>query len=68
MIWNRQALEKEEPGEYVFGEAKRWDIEGHIIVPYASKTYYDTHGKYSLKMVLSNEKSTKGRYYIVSRN
>ena len=66
-IWN-QSLEKEEPVEYVFGKVQPWEIEGHIIVPYASKSYYDKHGKYSLKMVLSNKKSAKKRYYIVSGN
>ena len=63
-----QSLEKEEPVEYVFGEAKLWEIVDHIIVPYASKSYFDKHGKYSLKMVLSNSKSSKGRYYIISGN
>ena len=67
-IWNHQALEKEEPVEYVFGEIQAGEIEGHIIVPYASKSYYDKNGKYSLKMVLSDKKSAKGRYYIVSGN
>ena len=66
--WNRQVLEKEEPVKYVFGEVQATEIKGHIVVPYASKSYYDKHGKYSLKMVLSNEKSAKGRYYIVSGN
>ena len=66
--WNSQALEKEEPVEYVFGEVNTKWAEGYIVVPYASKSYYDKHSKYSLKMVLSNEKSAKGRYYIVSGN
>jgi len=66
--WNRQVIEKEEPVKYVFGEVQPWEIEGHVIVPYASKSYYNKHGKYSLKMVLSNKKSAKGRYYIVSGN
>lgn len=61
-MWN-QSLEKEEPVEYVFGKVQPWEIEGHVIVPYASKSYYDKHGKYSLKMVLSNTKSAKKRYY-----
>ena len=65
--WN-QSLEKEEPVEYVFGKVQPWEIEGDIIVPYASKSYYDKHGKYGLKMVLSNKKSAKKRYYIVSGN
>ena len=66
-MWN-QSLEKEEPVEYVFGEVNTKWAEGYIVVPYASKSYYDKHGKYSLKMVLSDKKSTKGRYYIVSGN
>ena len=66
-IWN-QSLEKEEPVEYVFGEAQPWEIEGHVIVPYASKSYHDKYGKYSLKIVLSNKKSEKKRFYIVSGN
>ncbi|MHC4354007.1 MAG: hypothetical protein ACYS0H_14960 [Planctomycetota bacterium] len=65
--WN-QSLDKEEPVDYVFGEAKQWEIEGNVIVPYASKSYHEKHGKYSLKMVLSNKKSARGRYYIVSGN
>ena len=67
-VWNSQSLEKEEPVEYVFGKVQPWEMEGHIIVPYASKSYYGKHGKYSLKMVLSNKKSAKKRYYIVSGN
>ena len=66
--WNRKALKKEEPVEYVFGEVQPAEIEGHLIVPYASKNYFGKHGKYNLKMRLSNEKSSKGRYYIVSGN
>jgi hypothetical protein len=66
-VWN-QELEKEEPVEYVFGEVKPWGIEGGVIVPYASKRYHDKHGKYNLKMVLTNKNSAKGRYYIKSGN
>ncbi len=66
--WNRQVLENEEAIEYVFGEVQITETQGHIIVPYASKSYYKKHGKYSLKMRLENKKSTKGRYYIVSGN
>ncbi|HCO94382.1 MAG TPA: hypothetical protein DIU00_10600 [Phycisphaerales bacterium] len=66
--WNRKALKKEEPVEYVFGEVQPGEIEGCLIVPYASKNYFGKHGKYSLEMRLSNEKSSKGRYYIVSGN
>jgi hypothetical protein len=66
-IWN-QSLEKEEPVEYVFGEVQTGELEGYIVVPYATRDYYDKHGKYSLKMVLSDKKSSKKRYYIVSGN
>jgi len=66
--WNRPAFRREEPIEYVFGEVQPGEIEGHLIVPYASKNYFQKHGKYSLKMILSNEKSSKGRYYIISGN
>ncbi|MHC4636047.1 MAG: hypothetical protein ACYTBP_06000 [Planctomycetota bacterium] len=67
-IWNRQSLEKEEPIEYVFGKVQTTGIEGHIIVPYATKSYFEKNGKYNLKMRLSKEKSAKRRYYIVSGN
>jgi hypothetical protein len=67
-IWNRKALQKEEPVEYVFRTVQATKIEGHVVVPYASKGYYEEHGKYGLKMRLSNEKSAKGRYYIISGN
>jgi hypothetical protein len=66
--WDRQAIQNEEPVEYVFGEVQTTQVEGRVVVPYASKGYYDEHGKYNLKMRLSNEKSTKGRYYIISGN
>ncbi len=66
--WNRQVIENEEPVKYVFGEAQITEMEDNIIVPYASKSYYEKHGKYSLKMRLTNRKSTKGRYYIYSGN
>lgn len=66
--WNRQALEKEEPVEYVFGEAQPTKSQDYIIVPYASKSYYEKHGEFSLKMVLSNRDSDKKRYYIISGN
>lgn len=66
--WNSQALEKEEPVEYVFGKVQAAKSEDYVVVPYASKSYFDEHRKYSLKMVLSNRKSAKKRYYIVSGN
>ena len=66
--WNRQVLENEEPIEYVFGEAQTAEMEDNIIVPYASKSYYEKNRKYSLKMRLTDRKSTKGRYYIWSGN
>jgi hypothetical protein len=67
-IWNRQVLENEEPIEYVFGEVQPAEIEGCIVVPYATKSYYENNRKYSLKMLLDNKKSTKGRFYIISGN
>ena len=67
-IWN-QSLDKEEPVEYVFGEVQPWErMEGYIVVPYASKSYYAKRGKYNLKMILTNKESAKKRYYIVSGN
>ena len=62
------ANEEEEPVKYVFGKTQPWEIEDHIIVPYASKYHFYTHGKYGLIMVLSNKMGDKGRYYIVSGN
>lgn len=67
--WNHQVLKDEEPIEYVFGKAQAAeDIKDTLIVPYASKSYFEKHGKYNLKMQLSHEKSRKGRYYIFSGN
>ena len=66
--WNRRIIKKEEPVEYVFGEVQAGEIEGYLTVPYASKSYYDKHGKYNLTMNLTNKESTKGRYYIAPRN
>lgn len=66
--WNREVIEGEEPIAYVFGEAQAAEIEGHIFVPYASKDYYEKHKKYSLTMWLTNSKSLRRRYYIVSGN
>jgi hypothetical protein len=68
VTWNRRIIEKEKAIEYVFGEVQETNIQGRLIVPYASKGYFDTYGKYNLKMRLSNEKSSKGRYYIISGN
>ena len=65
--WN-QSLEKQEPVEYVFGEAQPAKSQDYIIVPYASKIHFDEHGEYNLKMVLSKRGSSKKRYYIVSGN
>ena len=66
--WHHQVAEKEDPVEYVFGEVQLAEIKGHIAVPYASKSYYDKQGRYSLNMILRHEKSATGRYYIVSGN
>jgi len=65
--WNQKGLADEEPAEYVFGETVFPQYLG-AYVPYAEKTYYENNGKYNLKMWLHNEKSTKGRYYIISGN
>jgi hypothetical protein len=67
-IWNRQVLENEELEEYVFGKAQPAEIEGFMVVPYATKGYFENNRKYSLKMWLDNKKSTKGRFYIISGN
>lgn len=65
--WNREVIKDEIPVEYVFGES--FEVEDNVIyVPYASKSYFAKHGKYNLKMVLTNKKSCKGRYYITSGN
>jgi hypothetical protein len=66
-LWNRE-LEDEKPAECVFGDVQATEFEANIIVPYASKEYYEQNHTYNLKMRLSNEKSAKGRYYIVSGN
>lgn len=66
--WNRRIIETEEPVEYVFGETQVTKSGDYVVVRYASRSYHDQHGKYSLKMVLSNRKSAKKRYYIVSGN
>jgi len=65
--WNQKVLANEKPAEYVFGETE-FPQYGGAYVPYAEKTYYEKNGKYNLKMCLHNEKSTKGRYYIISGN
>ena len=39
--WNRQVAEREEPEEYVFGTAQVSEMDGHLIVPYASRRYYE---------------------------
>lgn len=65
--WNRELLKNEKPAEYVFGEPRKATGK-NVIVPYAEKSYYEKHGKYNLKMWLTNEKSAKGRYYIISGN
>jgi hypothetical protein len=65
--WNQKLLANEKPAEYVFGETE-FPQYGGAYVPYAEKTYYEKNGKYNLKMWLHNEKSTKGRYYIISGN
>lgn len=56
------------PTEYVFGELQEQTGTKYVFVPYASRRHFETQGTYNLKMVLSNERSAKGRYYIVSGN
>jgi hypothetical protein len=65
--WNRQLVENETPVEYVFGKASKAGGR-NVVVPYTTKSYYEKHGDYNLKMWLTNEKSAKGRYYIISAN
>ena len=65
--WNREVIKDEKPVEYVFGESFEAK-ENEIYVPYASKNYFTKHGTYNLKMILTNKKSSKGRYYIISGN
>jgi len=65
--WHR-ILADEAPVEYVFGEAEGDTRSNQIVVAYAAKDYYEKHGTYNLKMRLSNDKSSKGRYYVVSGN
>ncbi len=67
--WNHRIIKDEELVEYVFGKARAAEnMKDTLIVPYASKRYFNKHGEYNLKMRLSNEKSAKGRYYITSGN
>ena len=54
--------------KYVFGKARKDPHSQYVFVPYAAEGYYDEHGTYNLKMVLSNQRSSKGRYYVVSGN
>ena len=56
------------PTEYVFGKPQEQTGTKFVFVPYASRRHFETHGAYNLKMVLSNERIAKGRYYIVSGN
>jgi len=54
--------------EYVFGEARKDGESQRVIVPYATRDRYERDGTYNMKMRLTNEGSSKGRYYIVSGN
>jgi hypothetical protein len=67
-IWNASLLKNEKPVEYVFGKAEKMADGKHVIVPYAARQDFERTGKYPLKMLLMNERSTTGRYYIVSGN
>ena len=37
----------------------------HVVIPYAAKEDFDSTGEYDKAMYLSNERSAKGRYYVV---
>ena len=67
VTWNEKLLADEQPTEYVFGQLNQ-SSENYITIPDASKTYYEEHHDYNLKMHLTNEKSKKGRFYIISAN
>jgi len=65
--WHEKALAAEEPTEYVFDEGRE-AASGQYYVPYCSKQYYEENGRFNLKMVLRNDRSEKGRWYITSGN
>ncbi len=65
--WNQRIIADEKPIEYVFGEPQKVDDQ-KVNVPYATKSYYKENDTYNLAMRLTNEKSEKGRYYIISGN
>ena len=65
--WNEKLLANEKSVEYAFGEAE-YPYSGSAYVPYADKSYYLKNGSYNLKMWLKSDKSTRGRYYIISGN
>lgn len=66
-VWNEQIISGEKPIEYTFGQPRQIE-PGMIIVPYAAASYYKQNQTYNLKMLLSNKKSIKNRYYIISGN
>ena len=71
--WDEKTFEKETPIEYVVGKLE-YVYEGpektktYLQIPYDTDEYYKQHKQYRFKMLLSNQKSLKGRYYIVSGN
>ncbi len=67
-VWNHE-LKDEKPVKYVFGKAyENPQAPEYTHVPYAAEAYYREHGRYNIKMILTNKDSAKGRYYIVSGN
>ena len=65
--WDEKVISQETPVEYVFGQPAITETS-LILIPYASKNYYQEHQKYQCNMVLSKRHSQKERYYIVSGN
>jgi hypothetical protein len=65
--WQRSCKD-EAPAEYVFGEPQEQTGTKYVLVPYATKQHYEEYRAYKLKMLLTNERSAKGRYYIISGN
>ena len=66
-VWDEETFEKELSVEYVFGLPKSIN-DTYVHVPYDTKKYYEQNNQYRFNMVLSNEHSEKGRYYIFSGN
>jgi hypothetical protein len=67
-VWQERTIPDEEPFDIVVEEGHLSASGEAYVVPYASKAYYDEHGKCDLKMILENRKSKKGRWYVTSAN